>query len=80
MSLLRANYNSPGGSKRCQAVCGNSEILLSVLCQPGGQRKAGGRLLAGPSPAAITHRTESSEEQQQGWGLWRLRRRKWHIS
>lgn len=42
MSLLRANYNSPGGSERCQAVCGNSEILLSVLCQPGGQRKAGG--------------------------------------
>lgn len=47
MSLLRANYNSPGGSERCQPVYGNSEILLSVLYQPGGQRKAGGAAAGG---------------------------------
>lgn len=63
MSLLRANYNSPGGSERCQAVCGNSEILLSVLCQLGGQRKAGGVAAGG---AAAGGAVSSSNRAQDG--------------
>lgn len=58
MSLLRANYNSPGGSERCQAVCGNSKILLSVLCQLGAQRKAGG--------TAVGRAISSSNHAQDG--------------
>lgn len=63
MSLLRANYNSPGGSERCQAVCGNSEILLSVLCQLGSQRKAGGAAAGG---AAAGGAVSSSNHAQDG--------------